>query len=171
MPRIYDLRMHDGSRHFGSLAETYDVQSPQWYRLRDHVARLCGAKLTGCTTDDVCEAWIDFRHEGQSLSTNNRNGEWWFFVADPGCPESVLTAVLDHFEVLLDPMTARARAAGPIAPGHTRVLVIEPDARAHHRDFEDLVAAEEYADDVRRETEDDRGAPLAIVFDAALKRL
>ena len=72
MPRIYDIRMHDASRHFGALPETYDVQSPQWYRVRDHVARLQGAVLTGFTTDDVIEAWIDFRYAAQSRSINNR---------------------------------------------------------------------------------------------------
>jgi hypothetical protein len=50
-------------------------------------------------------------------------------------------------------------------------LVIEPDARVHHRDFDDVVVAQTYAEDVRRETEDDRGPPLAIVFDAELNRV
>ncbi len=171
MARIYDMRTNDGSRHFGSLTESYNVQTPQWYRLRDHVAQLQGAVVTGFATDDITEAWIDFRYAEQSLSMNNQNGEWWFFVADPACPESALAAVLDHFEVLLAPLTARARAAGPLAPLQARVLVIEPDGRAHHRDFDDVAAAQRYADDVRREADDDRGPPLAIVFDTELNRL
>lgn len=58
-----------------------------------------------------------------------------------------------------------ARRAGPIASGHYRVLVVEPDARAHHHDFADLREAQAYAADVRAESEDDRGSPLASLFD------
>lgn len=58
-----------------------------------------------------------------------------------------------------------AQRAGPIASGHYRVLVLEPDARTHHHDFSDLRSAQGYAADVRHESEDDRGSPLAYLLD------
>src|SRR5262245_66356926 len=97
------MKMADGSRHFGDLPETYDVQSPEWHRLKDHVDKLTGAKLTSFITDDVTEAWIDFAFEGHAFSINNQHGQWWFFVKDPACPDATLLAVLDHFEPLLNP--------------------------------------------------------------------
>lgn len=168
--RVFDVRMNDGSRHFGSLPEWYDPHSPEWHRLRDHVALLPGAVLTDFLTDDVMEAWIAWTWRGHALSMNNQHGQWWFFVADPLCPEAVLAEVLDHFETLLEPMTALARARGPVAPGQTRVLVIEPDGRVHHSDFADRAAAQAYAADVRYEIEDDRGSPVALLFDERLNR-
>jgi len=106
---IIDMRMHDGSRHFGGLPETYDAHRPQWDVLRDHVAVLEGAVLTGFVTDNVTEAWIDFDFRGHGFSINNQHGEWWFFVADPACPDEILERVLDHFEGLLDARRARRR--------------------------------------------------------------
>lgn len=99
--RIYDLRMNDGSRHFACLPETYAVARPQWEDIRDHVAVLEGAVLTGYATDQVTEAWIDFTFRGYAFSMNNQNGEWWFFVQDPACGEEILDGVLVHFEALL----------------------------------------------------------------------
>jgi hypothetical protein len=110
--RIIDMRMHDGSRHFGGLPETYDVERPQWYAVRDHVGRLEGAQLTGFVTDDVTEAWIDFRLQGHAFSLNNQHGEWWFFVSDPACPDTLLEHVLDHFEALLGPGRNAAPSSG-----------------------------------------------------------
>lgn len=103
MPRIFDMRMADGSRHFADLPETYDPVQPQWYALRDHVGALAGASVRGFVTDDVTEAWLDFDYRGQRFSINNQHGQWWFFVDDPICPDEVLATVLDHFETLLDP--------------------------------------------------------------------
>jgi hypothetical protein len=54
MPRIFDMRMADGSRHFAELSETKNE-----YAVRDHLAKLDGATLTGFVTDDVTEAWMD----------------------------------------------------------------------------------------------------------------
>ena len=48
--------------------------------------------------DGVTEAWIDFTFEGHAFTVNDQFGEYWFFVADPTCPDSVLRAVLNHFE-------------------------------------------------------------------------
>jgi hypothetical protein len=84
--------MHDGSRHFGELPQRLG-----WYAMRDHVPRLPGAKLTEFLCDGVTEAWIEFAYEGHAFTINNQLGEYWFFVADPACPEATLRAVLEHF--------------------------------------------------------------------------
>lgn len=155
--------MHDGSRHFGSLPDTYDVESPQWYALRDHVALLAGAELRGFVTDDVTEAWIDFSFRGATFSINNQLGEWWFFAEDPACPEPVLHEVLDHFERLLHPALHLARSIGPIARGSFRAVVLEAGGRVTHRDFAELASASRYADDAAWEVED--GPVSAYVLD------
>lgn len=165
--RLIDMRMHDGSRHFGSVPETYDVDHPEWYRVRDAVERLDGARLTGFVTDDVTEAWIHFAYADQDFSINNQHGDWWFFVNDPSCPDVALLRVLDHFEAALLPHLARARAAGALAKGSFRAVVSEPDGRFTTRDFADLSAARTYADDAASETEN--GVVLAWVFDHDLR--
>lgn len=101
MPRIYDMRMNDGSRHFGSLPQTR-----AWYDVRDHVESLHGARLAGFLCDHVTEAWIDFGFGGRRFSINDQFGEYWFFVDEPSCDEEVLRQVLVHFEPLLGPDTA-----------------------------------------------------------------
>ena len=95
---LINLLMHDGSRHFGDLPQTV-----LWYDVRDHVARLPGAVLTGFVTDDVTEAWIDFTYRDQAFSINDQSGEYWFFVSDPACPVDLLSNVLSHFATLLEP--------------------------------------------------------------------
>lgn len=101
--RIYDMRMVDGTRHFASLPEHYDVESPEWHRLRAHADALEGAKVSAFVTDDITEAWIDFGYAGHAFSLNNQHGQWWFFVTDPTCPAAVLARVVDHFEQMLGP--------------------------------------------------------------------
>ena len=96
MPEIYDMRMRDGSRHFASLPET-----ASWHALRAHVERLEGVSDTGLITDEVTEAWVDFRYRGHAFSVNNQSGDYWFFVEDPACPGEVLEAVLSHCKLLL----------------------------------------------------------------------
>lgn len=108
MRRIFDMRMNDGSRHFGDLPERYHVDVPEWEVLRDQVGALAGATLTGFATDHVTEAWIDFTWRGRSFSINNQHGQWWFFVDDVACPDELLYAVLDHFEDRLDPIRTAA---------------------------------------------------------------
>ena len=98
---LLDIRMADGTRQFGDLPETRDPDHPQCHRLRDHVDHLAGAELTGFTTDDATEAWIDFTLRHHAFSINNQTGQWWFFVDDPACPDDLLTEVLSHFETLL----------------------------------------------------------------------
>lgn len=97
MNRIFNVIMNDGSRHFGALPQTVI-----WYDLRDHIAALDGAEITGFMTDHITEAWIDFSFKGWQFSVNDQNGEYWFFVDDPACPDELLEAVLDHCGVLLD---------------------------------------------------------------------
>jgi hypothetical protein len=98
---IFDIRMYDGSRHFGSLPETVSVTEADLSRLRAHANQLRGAKVVKTLTDNVTEAWLDFDHAGHLFSMNNQNGEWWFFVVDPACPDDILRAVLGHFATLL----------------------------------------------------------------------
>jgi len=94
---LTDIRMHDGSRHFASFAQSCD-----WYSVRDHVAKLSGATLTGFLCDDVTEAWIDFAYSEYAFTINNQFGEYWFFVNDPRCPEPALRMIAKHFGDLLN---------------------------------------------------------------------
>ena len=168
--RLIDPRLHDGSRNFADLPETYDVAAPQWHALRAHVATLTGAAVTGFITDDVTEAWIDFTFAGHTFHLNNQCGAWWCIVDEPACPDPILLQVALHLETLLAPLAALARARGPIAAGQVRTLIVEPDGRLHHTDHPDLAAARAHAADAAAETEDDRGPPLAAVFDDGFAR-
>lgn len=96
MRPLLDLRMADGSRHFGDLPQTR-----LWHDVRDHVRALEGARLTGFLCDGVTEGWIDFAYAGRAFTINDQFGEYWFFVDDPDCPDDVLWAVLGHFARLL----------------------------------------------------------------------
>ena len=94
-PPLPDVRMHDGSRHFGGFAERGgDVAD--WHVLRGAIAALPGAVETGFVTDGVTEAWLDFTFRGHEFSLNNQMGEWWCFVQDPEAPDDVLRTVLAH---------------------------------------------------------------------------
>ncbi len=90
--------MRDGSRCFVSLQPSAD-----WKAVRDHAARLEHANVTGFLTDSVTEAWIDFDYAGYKFSINDAPGDYWFFVNDPACPDTILQLVADHFEALLEP--------------------------------------------------------------------
>ena len=96
MVPLLHTRMNDGSRQFGELP-----QRVLWYEMRDHLLRLPGVKLTSFVCDGVTEAWIDFTFGGHVFSINDQFGDYWFFVSDPECPESLLRSVLDHFEQIL----------------------------------------------------------------------
>ena len=93
---LFDVRMHNGLRHFADLPQTV-----LWHDVRDHLSRLPGAELAGFVTDNVTEAWIDFAFAGHRFSINDQFGDYWFFVSDPRCPDVVLSAVVDHFASLL----------------------------------------------------------------------
>ena len=88
--------MHDGSRHFASLP-----QSCAWYAIRDHVDKLDGALLTQFLGDGILEAWVDFAYCEHEFSINDPLAEYWFFVNDPDCPETILRRVVKHFAKLL----------------------------------------------------------------------
>ncbi len=88
--------MHDGSRQFAALPE-----SQSFDRLRDHLKIFNGAVVTEFLTDGVTEVWIDFVYRRHCFTVNNQFGEYWFFVADPNCPDEVLTEVVSHCETLL----------------------------------------------------------------------
>ena len=94
--KLANMIMHDGSRYFGDLPQTAN-----WYDVRDHIAKLQGATITGFICDDVLEAWIDFTYRGHQFSVNDQYGDYWFFVDDPECPDDVLQAVLAHCVTLL----------------------------------------------------------------------
>ncbi|HKQ14796.1 MAG TPA: hypothetical protein VJT80_15285 [Steroidobacteraceae bacterium] len=68
------------------------------------MSRLPGAELTEFLTDGVTEVWIDFRYEGHSFSINDAPGDYWFFVEDPTCADTILRAVANHFAQLLGPL-------------------------------------------------------------------
>jgi len=90
--------MRDGSRCFLALRPEAD-----WYAVRDHVVSLNGATLENFLTDGVTEAWIDFSYSGHQFSINDSPGEYWFFVKQPDCPDSILDEVARHFVSLLGP--------------------------------------------------------------------
>lgn len=93
---LFNLTMKDGSRHFGDLPQT-----ALWHDLRDHIENLGDATITDFVTDNVTEAWIDFTYRGHRFSVNDQYGDYWFFVADPKCPDDILNAVLAHCMLLL----------------------------------------------------------------------
>jgi hypothetical protein len=94
-PRLFDLRMHDGSRHFFDIPERVDAEPPEWHGLRKHLNALPDFQVTGFLTDYITEAWIDFRHQGHRFSLNNQHGSWWAFVDDPACPDAILIRVAE----------------------------------------------------------------------------
>ncbi|MBI3200304.1 MAG: hypothetical protein IT377_22300 [Polyangiaceae bacterium] len=162
--RLIDVRMHDGSRHFGGLPEHAGTEPAEWHVLEAAVPALAGAKLTSFVTDHVTEAWIDFEWRDQRFAINNQLGEWWFFVHDPTCPDELLEAVLAHFEGALCPRSAQARSLGALAHGSFRVVVDEADGRTSFKDFATLEQAVSYAGDAASESD-----VHAFVFDGGFR--
>ena len=93
---LLDGRMADGSRHFASLPE-----KRSWRALQRHIAKLPSVALGELVSDGVSEVWFDFRFEGHDFTVNNQLGEYWFFVRDPSCTDSVLHRVADHCSLFL----------------------------------------------------------------------
>lgn len=91
---LLNHRTHDGSRHFAE----FDQESEQfpWDQVRDHLAGLEGATVTGYLTDNVTEVWIDFDYKKHKFTVHNPMGWWWFFVNDPTCDDEILEAVVVH---------------------------------------------------------------------------
>ena len=94
--KLFDHRWCDGSREFVDFNEC-----ASWEELRDPLARLPGAEITGYVTDHVTAVWIDFTYGGHQFSVNNQMGQYWFFVQDPLAPDAVLLAVAEHAPRLL----------------------------------------------------------------------
>ncbi len=88
--------MNDGSLHFADLPE-----SAGRAELREHIAKLTGASVTGFLTDHITEVWIDFTYHGHRFTINNQFGDYWFFVEAVDCPEEILAEVVSHCAVLL----------------------------------------------------------------------
>jgi hypothetical protein len=94
--KLFNFRMHNGSRHFADLPETVFFDE-----LREWAVRLSGAKEIGFLTDWVTEVWLDFEFRGQNFSINNQFGDYWFFVENPDCPDEILLEVIEYFQQLL----------------------------------------------------------------------
>lgn len=82
----------DGSRNFANFPETVSFE-----RLREIVKQFEGTKEISFVTDSVTEVWLDFEYQGYKFSINNQNGDYWFFVEDPACPNGTLFKVVKHF--------------------------------------------------------------------------
>ncbi len=93
---LLNQTMHDGSRHFALLP----VGKVSPVRLLFRILTLWGAFPTAFVPS-LAESWIDFRFRGFKFSINDQYGDYWFFVQDPGCPESILIKVAQHFEEVL----------------------------------------------------------------------
>jgi hypothetical protein len=95
--RLKDFRTNSGSRQF---AELRAVSGPR--TLRDHLLTLEGVAITeflpAWSSED---SWIDFTFRGYSFSVNGHFGDWWFFVSDPNCPDTILWSVFDHCRKIL----------------------------------------------------------------------
>lgn len=89
--RLIDVRMNDGSRHFAAIPEVVP-----WTVMRDRLALLAGVMVRDYVSDGVTEAWIDFVYKGYAFSVNTQCGEYWFFVSDPNCPQTILAEMVAH---------------------------------------------------------------------------
>lgn len=78
MPKLLDLRMQNGSRHFGSVPA-----SRLWYEVQNHLTLLSGATQTDFVGLDFVEGWLDFQFAGQRFSMNYECEEYWFYVDNP----------------------------------------------------------------------------------------
>ena len=90
--------MHDGSRHFVSIPEVCSFD--EFHR---HIESLSCTEITGYTTDNISEMWLDFTFRGHSFSVNNQFGDFWFFVTDSECPDVILKNLIEHCESLFVP--------------------------------------------------------------------
>ncbi len=89
---LFDVRMHDGSRHFADLPERVLPS-----RMRAIIARLEGAQIVSFVASvGEIEAWIEFRFRGFDFAVNNQNVEYWLFVRQPDCPDDILHEVAAH---------------------------------------------------------------------------
>ena len=97
MPGLKRAMMNDDSKNFAEFPETVFFD-----QLRDHAAKLRGAKITDFLTDWVTEVWLDFEFRKQNFSVNNQMGNYWFFVENANCADDILLEVTNHFSKLLE---------------------------------------------------------------------
>ena len=83
---LLDFRMHDGSRHFAEVPWRPPLA------LRQRLLDAPGVRVT-TFIDSGVETWIDFEYAGHTFSAHNPLNDFWLFVRDPSCPESVLREV------------------------------------------------------------------------------
>ncbi|MBL8756074.1 MAG: hypothetical protein JNK15_22465 [Planctomycetes bacterium] len=98
--------MHDGSRCFGDVPSRAGVDDLP--ALRAAVAHWPGALETGCVSDAVVEAWLEWEADGHAFACNLQDGDWWCFVEDPRAPADLLQRVLDHLAAALDDEAGRS---------------------------------------------------------------
>jgi hypothetical protein len=92
IPKIFDIRMRDGSRQFADVPERVLPG-----RMRKIIARLPGAEIQRFMASvGEIEAWIEFRFRGFDFAVNNQNCEYWLFVRTPDCPDEILREVAAH---------------------------------------------------------------------------
>lgn len=115
--KLFDFRMHDGSRNFADLPEVIFFD-----KLREIAKLLEGAAETAFVTDWVTEVWLDFDFRGYKFSINNQNGDYWFFVENPECPDKILLEVVEHFQSFI--MKRMAFYGGSFDPPHIGHLAI-----------------------------------------------
>lgn len=97
---LLDVRMADGSRCFGDVPSRGGVDD--LVRLQAAVAAWPGAGETGCVSDGVVEAWLEWDADGHAFACNLQDGDWWCFVEDPGAPATLLQRMLDHLAAAVD---------------------------------------------------------------------
>jgi hypothetical protein len=119
-----------------------------------------GAGLVSFARDPSDEAWYR-RAEAPGFVGHPPHQEWFCATHAP------LARGLSHLtrrQALADlRLLAAASAHGPLAPGHFRVVVIEPSGAMTFHDFDSLEAARRYADDAASESDD--LTPVSAVVD------
>jgi hypothetical protein len=94
IPKIFDIRMHNGSRQFADVPERILPS-----QMRKLIAKLPGAEVVNFVASvGEIEAWIEFRFRGFDFAVNNQNREYWLFVRQPECPDEILRTVAAHCE-------------------------------------------------------------------------
>ena len=87
----------------GNGFRTYP-QTRLWHEVREHLLALPGVAVTHAADLPLAGSWTDFTFRGHLFTINAEDGQFVFFVADSGCPESVLVEVAAHFGSFLIPV-------------------------------------------------------------------
>ena len=94
---LLETKMTDGSRHFVDLPEV--VFFDEFY---DHTEEFDGADITEFIADGVIKMRLEFEFREHKFSVTNQFGDYWFFVANPECPDEILLGVIEHYRQLLE---------------------------------------------------------------------